>query len=139
MSSCLFHDTDSTPRDRRLFELVERAYSQTEKVVIFASTGERAVAIDRMLWIHKQESFIPHAVFRSAEPGSSLTVAIVGVELNPIGAGILIADGHCSIEFALSFYTIHEFVDRSSPQMQEACRDRFRDYRARGFSPQHLK
>ena len=139
MTSCLFHDTDGALRDRRLFELVEQAYNQAEKVVIFAATGERAAAIDRLLWIHKQESFIPHEVFRSADPESSLTVAIVAQELNPIDAGILIADGHCGIEFALSFNTIHEFVDRSSPQMQDACRDRFRAYRSREIFPQHLK
>jgi DNA polymerase-3 subunit chi len=139
MISCLFHDIDGALRNRRLFELVEQAYAQAEKVVIFASTGERAAAIDRMLWIHKQESFIPHEVFRSADPGSSLIVAIVAEELNPISAGILIADGHCSIEFAMSFNTIHEFVDRSSPQMQDICRDRFRAYRSREVSPKHRK
>lgn len=121
MSPCLFHDADGTLRDRRLFELVEQAYNQAEKVVIFASTGERAAAIDRILWINKQESFIPHEVFRSTNPGSTLTVAIVAEELNPIGAGILIADGHCSIEFAMSFNTIHEFVDRSSPKFRKSA------------------
>jgi DNA polymerase III subunit chi len=139
MSPCFFHDTDGMLRDRRIFELVEQAYGRTEKVVIFAATGERAAAIDRMLWIHKQESFIPHEVFRNPDPESSLTVAIVTEELNPIGAGTLIADGHCRIEFALSFTTIHEYVDRSSPEMQESCRDRFRAYRARNLDPKHLK
>jgi DNA polymerase-3 subunit chi len=139
MRQCAFHDTDGMLRDRKLFELVEQVYEQAGKVVVFAATDERAAAIDRLLWIHRQESFIPHEVFRSVSPGSSLTIVIVTEELNPIGAEMLIADGHCNIEFAMRFKDIHEFVDRSSPQMHEACRNRFRAYRTGGIDPKHVK
>ena len=139
MSACVFHDTDPSLQDRRLFETVEKAYQRREKVVIFAQTAERAVAIDRTLWILKQESFVPHETVACDGPEPSVPVAIVTSECNPIGAGILVADGHCSIEFALSFDVVHEFVNRSSPQVHEACRERFRAYRAKHVSIEHLK
>jgi len=60
-------------------------------------------------------------------------------ETNPIEAGILIADGHCDVEYASGFDAVHEFVNRSSPERQEACRDRFRAYRSREIPIQHLK
>jgi DNA polymerase IIIc chi subunit len=114
-------------------------YDQREKISIFAQTEGRAAAIDRLLWINKQEAFIPHEIFKCHEPESSVPVAIVSSELNPIGAGILVADGHCSLGFAVGLDLVHEIVNRSSPEMQEACRDRFRAYRSRQISVEYSK
>jgi DNA polymerase IIIc chi subunit len=139
MSACIFHDTDAASRDRRLFEIVERAYNQHEKVVVFAATEARAAAIDRTLWILRQEAFIPHKIISSHESEFSVPVAIVTAEWNPLQAGILVVDGHCSLEFALGFDLIHEFVDRSSPEIHEECRNRFRAYRAKQIPVEHLK
>ncbi len=139
MSVCRFHDTEPSLQDRRLFEIVEKAYNQRERVLIFVQTGERAAAIDRALWIQKQEAFVPHEILAAGQPESTVPVAIVTAEFNPIGATVLVADGHCSLDFATGFDVIHEFVNRSSPQVHEACRERFRAYRARRVSIEHLK
>lgn len=139
MKACLFHDTSPGQQERKLFEIVEHAYSQHLHVLIYAQNEERAAAIDRFLWILKQEAFIPHKIFSGNEPDSSVTIAIVASEINPVDAKILIAEGHCSLEFAGTFDTIHEFVNRSSPEIQEACRERFRSYRAIQIPVEHLK
>jgi len=139
MSTCVFHDTEYAPQDRRLFEIVEAAHRRREKVLIFARTGERASAIDRFLWVLKQESFIPHKIMAGLESDCAVPVGIVTAEINPSGASVLIADGHCSIEFAAGFESIHEFVDRSSAERHEACRSRFRAYRGRGIPASYSK
>lgn len=139
MNSCLFHDAQHGRRERKLFEIVESAYKRQEKVLVYASTEMRANEIDRTLWIHKQESFIPHKICQPNEPEPTVPVAIVTEEINPLGAGILVADGHCSIDFACDFNSIHEFVDRSSPEIQQACRERYRTYRERALSVEYLK
>jgi DNA polymerase IIIc chi subunit len=139
MSACIFHDTDYALRDRRLFEIVEAAYGRREKVLIFAATEERASVIDRTLWVLKQDAFIPHKVISHLEADSEVPVGIVAAEINPSGASVLISDGHCSLEFAAGFESIHEFVDRSSPDRHEACRSRFRAYRARQIPVSYSK
>ncbi len=139
MNSCVFHDPGLGRQERVLFEIVERAYNAHEKTLVFTQSEERAVALDRTLWILKQEAFIPHKIFSGNEPDSTVPVAIVTEEINPIDARILIADGHCSLEFALTFDSVHEFVNRTSPELQEACRERFRSYRARQIPVEHLK
>lgn len=139
MNHCIFHDTGQSQQDRQLFEIVERAYSGKKKVLIFAQNGERADAIDRLLWILKQEAFIPHKILNGREPDCAVPVAIVTSEIDPLGADILIADGHCSLNFACGFGSVHEFVNRVSPELHEACRERFRSYRARNVPVEHLK
>jgi DNA polymerase IIIc chi subunit len=139
VNGCLFHDARQGQRERILFEIVESAYKRQEKVLVYASTEMRANEIDRTLWIHKQEAFIPHKICRPNEPEPTVPVAIVTEEINPLKAGILVADGHCSIEFACDFSSIHEFVDRSSPEIQQACRERYRTYRERALPVEYLK
>jgi DNA polymerase-3 subunit chi len=131
MATCIFHDTAPTTQERQLFEIVEEVYNRREKTLIFAQNEERAAAIDRILWILKQEAFIPHKVLTVNDSDSDVPVAIVTSETNPISAGVLIVDGHCSLDFACEFDSIHEFVNRSSAELHQACRDRFRDYRLR--------
>jgi DNA polymerase-3 subunit chi len=139
MKACIFHDLNPGQRDRKLFEIVEHAYNQHAQTVIYAPNEARAAVIDRFLWILRQESFIPHKIFLKKDPDQSIPVAIVTSEINPVDASILVADGHCSLEFAAGFEMIHEFVDRSSAEIQEACRERFRAYRDRKIPVEHLK
>ena len=139
MNACIFHDTAASLHDRRVFEIVEEAYNRREKVVVYTGSEERASEIDRFLWILRQDSFIPHQMMRGHEDSVSVPVAIVTTEWNPLDAGTLIVDGHCSLEFAACFDVIHEFVDRSSPEIQEACRDRFRAYRDKNIPVEYLK
>ena len=139
MTACTFHDTTPATQDRQLFEIVERAYNQRQSVLIFSQTAERAAALDRVLWILKQEAFIPHKVISEDSADAEVRVAIVTSEINPIQAGTLIADGHCSLDFASRFDSIHEFVNRSSAAVHQACRDRFRDYRARQIPVEYSK
>jgi DNA polymerase IIIc chi subunit len=61
------------------------------------------------------------------------------MEQNPLDAKVLVADAHCSIDFALGFDTVHEFVNRSSPQVHESCRERFRAYKDRKIQVEYRK
>jgi DNA polymerase IIIc chi subunit len=139
MSACIFHDTAASLHDRRVFEIVEEVYSRREKVLVYAGSEERAAEIDRFLWIIRQDSFIPHQVMHGHEDLSTVSVAIVTTEWNPFDAEILIADGHCSLEFAAGFEVIHEFVDHASPKITEMCRGRFRAYRDKNIPVEYLK
>jgi len=143
MNECIFHEAADNRREFLLFEIIERAYRGKNRALVFVSDNDRAVALDRMLWILRQESFIPHRIIA---PGEKITeadteapVVIVTTEENPIGARVLVADGHCSLDFACGFDTAHEFVDHSSPDRTEECRNRFRCYRERQISVRHIK
>ncbi len=139
MPSCIFHDVGPVRQDRQLFEIVEQAYGRRQKVLIFAQNEARAIALDRMIWILKQEAFYPHKILTGEETDPDIPIAIVTTEINPIDARILIADGHCDLEFACEFDSVHEFVNRTSPEIHEACRERFRAYRVRQIPIEHLK
>jgi DNA polymerase IIIc chi subunit len=139
MRSCVFHNTSPATHERQLFEIVEQLYICRERVLIYTRNAERAAAVDRSLWIAKQEAFIPHRVLGPGESDPDIRVAIVHGEYNPISASALVVDGHCSLDYSCGFDSIHEFVNRSSPDIHEACRDRFRAYRSRQIPVEYSK
>ncbi len=139
MTACIFHDTTPATQERQLFEIVERAYSRRENVLVFSQSEDRAAALDRILWILKQEAFIPHKIISENRAEPEVRVAIITSEINPISAGTLIVDGHCSLDFACGFDSIHEFVNRSSTALHQACRDRFKEYRERQIPVEYSK
>jgi DNA polymerase III subunit chi len=139
MNQCIFHDVGPGQQDRRLFEIVEQAYNRRERVLIFVADEARATSIDRTLWIMKQEAFLPHRIFGQNDADPTVPIGIVASEINPVEARILIADGHCSFDFACGFDSVHEFVNHSSPQMLEASRDRYRTYRSKQIPINHIK
>jgi len=143
MKECLFHDAPDNRREFLLFDIVEQLHRGKNKILIFTSGSERAIELDRMLWILRQESFIPHRIFEPGEwikdADQETPVGIVTTEENPIKAGVLIADGHCSLDFACGFNTAHEFVDHSSTERIEACRRRFRGYKELQVPVRHIK
>lgn len=138
-AACIFHDTDTSLHDRRVFEIVDEAYGRRQNVVLYAGSEERSAEIDRFLWVLRQDSFIPHRIARYTGEAVSEPVVIVTAEWSPFDSAILVADGHCSIEFAVGFGVIHEFVYRSSPVIQEKCRERFRAYREKKIDVEYLK
>jgi DNA polymerase III subunit chi len=139
MNQCTFHDLGAGLQDRRIFEIVEQAYNRHERVLIFVRDSERAASLDRTLWIIKQESFIPHKIFDNSDADPTIPIGIVTAEINPVEARVLVADGHCSLDFACGFDSVHEFVSHASPQLLEASRARYRAYRERQIPMNHLK
>ena len=136
---CIFHDTNDSLHDRRVFEIVEEAYGRRQNVVLYTDSEERAAEIDRFLWILRQDSFIPHQVLRHINETVLAPIVILTEEWKPFKSCILVADSHCSIEFACGFSVIHEFVYRTSPQIHESCRDRYRSYSDKKIPVEYLK
>lgn len=138
-TTCIFHDTDASAHDQRIFEIVEEAYRRRENATVFAASEERAAEIDRCLWILHQDSFIPHRLLAGGDATGTVPVAIITGEWRPFASGVLVADGHCSIAFARGFERIHEFVYHTPPGIKEECRKRFRAYRDESIPVQYLK
>jgi DNA polymerase III subunit chi len=139
MTTCVFYNTSPATHERQLFDIVEQIFNRRERVLIYTRNAERAAAVDRILWISKQEAFIPHKVLGPDDRDPDIRVGIVCGEYNPISATVLIVDGHCSLDYSCGFDSIHEFVNRSSADIQEACRDRYREYRSRQIPVEYTK
>lgn len=134
---CNFLDTKD--KEKRIFEIVLNQYNENHKIILYTNNEERADYLDRFLWIYKQETFIPHKIFKYVEEESMENIAIVFEEINPINAKKIILDMPCSLNFAKQFYEIYDFVDSSTAKTLKESRERFKQYKNAGFSMNYEK
>lgn len=137
MKNCYFVDT--VDKNKYIFSIIEQNYKEKTKVVIFTNTKERAEEIDRILWILKQESFIPHKIFKYEELDALEPVAIVFEEINPINADTLIMETPCSINFASKFNIIYDFVDKTSDEALQKSRERYAKFKDMKYNMHYVK
>jgi DNA polymerase IIIc chi subunit len=115
-----FRDTEASRRDHTVLEIVEKTSNARKKVVDFTQMEQRAAAIDRVPWIHKQDCFVPHLIDATASARSPIPIVIVTAEWNLIVAEVPVAGGHCGEYFALSVDVNYKSVNRSSTSISSS-------------------
>jgi DNA polymerase-3 subunit chi len=62
-----FYHLRSTPLERALPKLLERARAQGYAIVVRAGSPERVAQLDAVLWTYEEASFLPHGTDRDGE------------------------------------------------------------------------
>ena len=113
--------------------LVEKAWGQGHRILVHCASAEEAQRLDRLLWVFRDQSFVPHGRLGEVDPG-----------LTPV---LIAHAGECDDEhdvlinlapdvpvFFSRFERVAEPVD-ADPPARAASRERFRYYRDRGYEP----
>ena len=117
--------------------LADKAYSLGHTVYLLAASEAQAAALDDLLWTFRQDSFIPHERYplAGAESSPVLVGAVLPVAVN---ARVLINFTEALPEGFEQFERVVELVDQH-PDVLAQSRERFRQYRERGFTPETHK
>ena len=117
--------------------LADKAYSLGHTVYVLAGSEAQAAALDDLLWTFRQDSFIPHERY-----------PLVGEESSPVLIGTVLpaeATAQVLINFAgrlpegfERYERVVELVDQH-PEVLAKSRERFRQYRERGLTPETHK
>lgn len=137
MKNCYF--VDISDKNKYIFSVVEQIYKDKIKAVIYTDSKERAEEIDKLLWVLKQESFIPHKIFKYEEQDALEPIAIIFEEINPINAETLIMDSPCSVSFASKFKIIYDFVDKSTDETLQKSRERYAKFKELKYNMHYIK
>jgi DNA polymerase-3 subunit chi len=117
--------------------LADKAYRLGHTVYLFTASEAQAAALDDLLWTFRQDSFVPHERYPavSQEVSPVLIGTASPVEVN---AQILINCTEALPEGFEHYERIMELVD-SKAEVLAKSRERFRQYRERGFNPETHK
>ena len=117
--------------------LADKAYNLGHTVYLLAASEAQAAALDDLLWTFRQDSFIPHERYPLAGEESSpvLVGAVLPAEFD---AQVLINFTDRLPEGFERFERVVELVD-SHPEVLAKSRERFRQYRERGLTPETHK
>jgi hypothetical protein len=87
MTEVLFYHLQNMPLESVLPPLLEKSLERGWRVVVQATSQERADALDAHLWTYRDDSFLPHTTWRSGDAQHQPIVLVVE-EGNPNRANV---------------------------------------------------
>ncbi len=118
-----------------LCRLADEHFLSGSRVLIVVDDQNRAVTLDRFMWVWDKGSFLPHSLDNGSVDCLDEPVVISSGEHNPNQADVLIMGTPCSVEFIAHFNLVYDFAETYDPGLAEAARVRFRSYRSHGYKP----
>jgi DNA polymerase-3 subunit chi len=113
--------------------LLEKSLERGWRVIVQAASEERVEALDAHLWSFRDDSFLPHATWRDAEPSRQpiLLTADVG---NPNGAAVrFLLDGVAVPSDAAAYERIVVIFDGTDRDAVESAKADWADAKHNGF------
>ncbi len=131
--------SDAKENSRALLacRLADKAYRLGHTVYIVMSSEVRAAALDDLLWTFRQDSFVPHERYPLTRvEGSPVLIGVASpAEVN---AQVLINFTDVLPDGFERYERVVELVD-AHPDVRAQSRERFKQYRERGFTPETYK
>jgi DNA polymerase-3 subunit chi len=113
--------------------LAEKAWSQGHRILVHCASAEDAQRMDRLLWVFRDHSFVPHGRVGQVDPGlTPVLIAQPGQSADEHDVLINLAP-EVPLFFS-RFDRVAEPVD-ADPPARAASRERFKFYRDRGYQP----
>jgi len=120
-----FYHLKTTPLERALPRLLERALAEGHRVVVMAGSDERALALDAVLWSYSDASFLPHGTARDGN-AERQPVFLTANDENPNAATMLVlVDGARSAHMD-GFKRVCDMFDGNDEEGVAAARARWR-------------
>lgn len=117
--------------------LTDKAYNLGHSIYLLAASDAQAAALDDLLWTFRQDSFIPHERYPLA--GEDDSPVLIGTILpTDRTAQVLINFTEQLPEGFERYERVVELVDQT-PDVLAKSRERFRQYRERGLTPETHK
>jgi len=133
MAEIGFYHLLSTPLERALPRLLERARAQDLRIVIRAASAERVEHLNALLWSYDDASFLPHGSARDGNPAAQ-PIWLSDRSDNPNEASMLVLIDGVTAEDLASFTRCVDLFDGNDPAAVEAARERWRDAQATGHN-----
>ena len=132
MAEIGFYHLMSSPLERALPKLLERAWSQGYRIVVRAASPERVEHLNAALWTY-DDGFLPHG---SARDGNAARqpIWLTHCDENPNGASMIVLVDGLEAADVQSFARCADLFDGNDPGAVEAARNRLRRAREAGHT-----
>lgn len=115
--------------------LVERIRAQSLRILIHCPNADEAQHLERLLWTFREDGFIPHGRMGHVDP--VITPVLISPDGEPASEDQVLINLAPEIPpFFTRFARLCELIDHD-PRLRAAGRERFRQYRARGYALEH--
>ena len=128
-----FYHLLTTPLERALPRLLERARAQGHRMVVRAASSERVEHLNALLWTYDDAGFLPHGSARDGNPAEQ-PIWLSDAQENPNGASILFLVDGVEADDIADFSRCIDMFDGNDEAAVEAARGRWRRAQAAGHA-----
>ncbi len=133
MTEIGFYHLLSTPLERALPRLLERARAGGHRIAVRAASAERVEHLNALLWTYDEASFLAHGSARDGNPGGQPIWLGERAE-NPNEASMLVLVDGVEAEDLAAFARVADLFDGNDPAAVEMARERWRRAAASGHT-----
>ena len=133
MAEIGFYHLLTTPLERALPRLLERARAQDHRIVVRAASTERVEHLNALLWTYDEAGFLPHGSARDGNPAEQ-PIWLSDRQENPNSATILFLVDGVEADDMADFARCIDMFDGNDPAAVEAARARWRRASAAGHT-----
>jgi DNA polymerase-3 subunit chi len=128
MTSVQFYHLTTTPLERALPKLLEKAVAGGFKTLLVADSEEYAERLNELLWTYDAGSFLPHG--STADPNPEAQPVLISTSMEPVNsASLLVVTNGVIPDNKEAFGRIIDIFDGSNPQIVEKARARWTSYK----------
>jgi len=135
MTEVRFVKLDREEKALHLCRIADEHFLAGSRVLVVVNDENRAVTLDRFMWVWDKGSFLPHSLDNGTVDCMDEPVVISALERNTNQSRVLIMGTPCHDDFIARFELVFDFAETYDKQLAEAARVRFRHYRTRGYNP----
>jgi len=133
MAEIFFYQLKGQTPEQVLPALLQKSLERGWRVVVQASSEERVEALDAHLWTWRDDSFLPHGMWRDADAARQPIVLTVN-EDNPNGAAVrFLVEGANMPANASAYQRVVLLFDGDDPEAIEVARSRWGQAKSAGF------
>jgi DNA polymerase III subunit chi len=135
MTEVLFYHLQNMSLESVLPPLLEKSLERGWRVVVQSTSQERADALDAHLWTYRDDSFLPHAIWRGgAGDAADQPIVLAVEEANPNGANVRFLVDNAALPADCDPYERMVLVfNGDDGDALAAARSAWTDCKARGF------
>lgn len=129
MTEISFYHLTTSPLEKALPKLLERAFSGGYKVCLLAESEARVEQLNQLLWTYEESSFLPHGSEKDEQPENQpILLSTVPNSLNNANL-LVVTDGRSVNE---PYDRILDIFDGKNPEATASARERWKVYKSAG-------
>ncbi len=138
MALIQFYHLTTTPLERALPKLLEKAYAAGHRMALVTGSTEKAKYYNELLWTYDPASFLPHGTVADG-PGEQHPIFISPTLETVNRPDITVITDGSLVDDASSFDRVLDLFDGRDETAIEAARSRWAHYRAAGVPLSYMQ
>lgn len=130
-----FYQLTTTPLEKALPKLLEKAYASNQRSVVLTDSQERLEMLNSVLWTYSTNAFLPHgSATDSPETHSRQPIWLTTKIENPNQANLIISTSGTVIDPSLGFDRCLDIFDGNIPDLLIKADERLKHYQNLGIA-----